>query len=755
MAAIAGSEPDPRIVDRTWRRSEGNPYFVEELAAAGGDHPPVTLTASLTARLAVLSPSTREIVRIVALGGRSIDEGLLVAVADRPVSEVRDALHEAVERRVLAIGADGRIGFRHALVREVAESELLAGERRDLHERLASVLAEHVELAEPSPAGAAAELAYHWEGAGRTGEALTAAIEAGAAAARVAAWADADRQYERALRLADGAAMPDGVDGIELLRRAAEAAEFSGDLPRAQALVDRALAEAEGGSERVALLHARHGYLRWTQGDNDGSLAAYERGLALLPEKPPSAARARVLGSLAGALLGLGRYEDGRRAATDGVATAEAAGAQPEEARARNVLGSILVALGEVAPGIEQLERSAELAAEAGPSDMRVIGPYNLAVNLAMAGRLREAQDAAARGVEAARTEGLQRRYGMDLAALEGDVLTRLGRWDEAADVMDAGLALDPAGRGTIYLATARGRLEGLRGDVATARRWFSAADDLAEGQIDADLAGFLARARAEAALIEEDAASALEVCQAGLVPLEGADDHFVRSPLLVLAIQAAAEVAEAARAAHDEVTVAATVAPYVTELESLTASAPMVAALRAHALAEASRLDGRSSPERWTDAAAAFTEIPDPFGVAYARYRSAEAFLRRDGVKADVGDLLRDAADEAAGIGALPLYRSIETLARRARVPMDRPEAPPPEPGRRTAGSLSPREIEVLRLVADGRSNGEIGEELFISRKTAGVHVTHILDKLGVANRVEAAMAASRLGLLDDADGP
>jgi DNA-binding CsgD family transcriptional regulator/tetratricopeptide (TPR) repeat protein len=751
MAAIAGSEPDPRIVDRTWRRSEGNPYFVEELATAG-DHPPVTLTASLTARLAVLSPSTRETVRIVALGGRSIDEGLLVAVADRTVPEVRDALHEAVERRVLAIGHEGRIGFRHALVREVAESELLAGERRDLHERLASVLAEHVELAEPSPAGAAAELAYHWEGAGRTGEALDAAIEAGAAAARVAAWADADRQYERALRLADGAALTGSVDRIELMRRAAEAAEFSGDLPRAQAIVDRALAEAEGGGERVALLHARHGYLRWTQGDNDGSLAAYERGLALLPDDPPSAARARILGSLASALLGLGRYEDGRRAATEGVATAEAAGALPEEARARNVLGSILVALGEVAPGIEHLERSADLAAEAGPTDMRVIGPYNLAVNLAMAGRLREAQDAAARGVEAARTEGLQRRYGMDLAALEGDVLTRLGRWDEAAEVMDAGLALDPAGSGTIYLATARGRLAALRGDVATARRWFTAADDLAEGQIDADLAGFLARARAEAALIEEDAALALEVCQAGLVPLEGADDHFVRSPLLVLAIQAAAEVAEAARAAHDDMTVAETVAPYVTELESLTASAPMVAALRAHALAEASRLDGQSSPERWTDAAAAFTEIPDPFGVAYARYRSAEAMLRRDGVKADVGDLLRDAADEAAGIGALPLYRSIETLARRARIPMERPEPDQPEPAAApAAGGLSRREIEVLRLVADGRSNGEIGEALFISRKTAGVHVTHILDKLGVANRVEAAMAASRLGLLDD----
>jgi predicted ATPase len=263
MVAILGSEPDPRSVDRTWRRSDGNPYFVEELATAGDDPPPPTLAASVTGRLALLSPRTREIVRIVAVGGRSIDEELLVAVADRSAADVRDALHEAVERRVLLIDDDGRIGFRHALVREVAAAELLPGERRELHERLASVLSVSSELAEPSPAGAAAELAYHWEGAGRPDEALEAAIDAGAAAARVAAWADADRQYERALRLADAAQLPEGVDRVELLRRAAEAAELSGDFPRAQVLVDGALAAAEKTGERVALLHARHGYLRW------------------------------------------------------------------------------------------------------------------------------------------------------------------------------------------------------------------------------------------------------------------------------------------------------------------------------------------------------------------------------------------------------------------------------------------------------------------------------------------------------------
>jgi DNA-binding CsgD family transcriptional regulator len=391
---------------------------------------------------------------------------------------------------------------------------------------------------------------------------------------------------------------------------------------------------------------------------------------------------------------------------------------------------------------------------------MRVISQYNLAVNLALAGRLAEAQDAASRGVEAARTEGLQRRYGMDLAALEGDLLTRTGRWDEAASVMAAGLALDPAGRGTIYLATARGRLDALRGNVESARQWFTVADELAQGAMDADLAGYLARARAEAALVTGDAEAALEIAQSGLAPLEGSDDHFVRSPLLVVAIQAAADVAERARARREEESIlraATAVEAHIAELEGRAGkSAPLVDALRAQALAEASRLAGAPDPARWSDAAERLAVIPDPYGVAHARWRAAEAWLLRDGVKADVAAPLQEAAATAVQLGAAPLHRSIEGLARRARVSLDEPlNAATDRPARReTPGGLSARELEVLRLIADGRSNGEIGEALFISRKTAGVHVTHILDKLGVSNRVEAAMAAGRLGLLDEADG-
>lgn len=118
-----------------------------------------------------------------------------------------------------------------------------------------------------------------------------------------------------------------------------------------------------------------------------------------------------------------------------------------------------------------------------------------------------------------------------------------------------------------------------------------------------------------------------------------------------------------------------------------------------------------------------------------------------------------------ADALGAVPLRTQLETLARRARISLvpsaeaeatDGSEVEAPGTGRRgpsatrpATHNLSAREVEVLRLVAAGRSNGEIAEELFITRKTAGVHVTHILDKMGVSNRVEAAMAGVRLGLV------
>ena len=170
-----------------------------------------------------------------------------------------------------------------------------------------------------------------------------------------------------------------------------------------------------------------------------------------------------------------------------------------------------------------------------------------------------------------------------------------------------------------------------------------------------------------------------------------------------------------------------------------------------------------RDGAPDWLEAVEAFDAVPDPIGAAYARFRAAEAALRTEGVRADVGALVREAAAVADDVGAQPLAAAVATLAGRARIATrspataPAPAASPPAPEAADAPDpraaamalgLSAREVEVLALVAAGMSNGEIADRLFITRKTASVHVTHILDKLGVDNRVGAAMVAARVGL-------
>jgi DNA-binding CsgD family transcriptional regulator len=180
-----------------------------------------------------------------------------------------------------------------------------------------------------------------------------------------------------------------------------------------------------------------------------------------------------------------------------------------------------------------------------------------------------------------------------------------------------------------------------------------------------------------------------------------------------------------------------------------------------ATARAEELRAGGTARPATWIEAADAWEAVPDPWLAAYARFRAAESALRAEGVRADAATLLRAAHAAAAMLGAVPLRGEIETLASRARIDVAFDEsaarvggsaAPPAVKAARPHG-LSEREVEVLGLVAAGRTNGEIAERLFITRKTASVHVTHILTKLGVSNRVEAAMVAARLGLVADRD--
>jgi DNA-binding NarL/FixJ family response regulator len=147
---------------------------------------------------------------------------------------------------------------------------------------------------------------------------------------------------------------------------------------------------------------------------------------------------------------------------------------------------------------------------------------------------------------------------------------------------------------------------------------------------------------------------------------------------------------------------------------------------------------------------AAAWDRLGQPYPAAYARWRQAEALLARRGPRAPATDALRQAHRTAERLGAAPLRREVESLARRARIGLEEPAAGavaarPAEPF-----GLTPREREVLALLAEGRTNPQIAADLFISVKTVGIHVSNILAKLGVTSRVEAAAVAHRGGLVE-----
>jgi DNA-binding NarL/FixJ family response regulator len=164
------------------------------------------------------------------------------------------------------------------------------------------------------------------------------------------------------------------------------------------------------------------------------------------------------------------------------------------------------------------------------------------------------------------------------------------------------------------------------------------------------------------------------------------------------------------------------------------------------HAKAEAewTRLQGRSDPARWQAAVEAFS-YGNVYAVARCQWRLAEA-LAGAGDRDQATSAARAAHATATKLGAAPLQaalEALEALAGRGRFDLG---VGLPVP--RTLAGLTRRELEVLRLLVDGRSNRQIAEELFISAKTASMHVTNLLAKLGVHSRLEAAAAARRLGL-------
>ncbi|MCL6737527.1 helix-turn-helix transcriptional regulator [Streptomyces neyagawaensis] len=782
LTGILAAEPDQAQADEIFERSDGNAFFVEELAVAAHDGGCASLTDSLRDLLLVrverLPEDAQRVARIVAEGGSTVEYALLAAVAGLPEDDLIEALRAAVGANILlaAPGGDG-YRFRHSLVREAVSDDLLPGERSRLNRRFAEALEADPTLVPAD--GRATRLATYWYHAHDAAKALPAVLDAAVEARSRHAHSEQLRLLERAMELWDAAPdtvrsalrpidytevyPPCGCDPattplryLDLMAEAAVAGRLCGERERAMRITRRALdLLADGGDPaRTAWFWVQRSLLTegLSRGDGWKELATAQdlmRGL------PPSEMHAEVLSRVAGwAMLhapGPDALSDAQRA----VEYARMVGAEDIELNARLTLGGLMVDAGDIDAGIAEMEAVRRRVLERGPAAVVGRSHVNLPSGLESVGRSRDAVRILREGLDLTRRMGLSDSEAWVWGNLAESLLS-LGQWDEAVDAATRSRDIGPSAKRLGGSALSVAAIALARGDIAEARRQHSAAhghfgthNPMPQNNLPLSLLT-IGIAAAEGRLLDARA-ELTRVLDAGFPT--GTQRY--AWPLLLTAAVAEADARGLPTADQGRPEVLARI---LAAVKKLTTGAPVWLAHDQWVRAELRRAEGLMTPDTWSEVVTAFEPLERPYDLARVRHRLAEALLADgadDEARHRATELLRLSAAVADHLGARPLTESVALLARRARLPLGHTAEPALAPADPVAAlGLTGREHDVLRLVAAGRTNRQIAEELFISPKTASVHVSNILAKLSVAGRGEAAALAHRLGLFPEGVG-
>ncbi|MFD7556196.1 AAA family ATPase [Streptomyces sp. NPDC059835] len=775
LAGILASQPDEDFVDSVFERSDGNAFFVEELVASHENGCRAGLTESLRdlllVRVEVLPDEAQRVVRIVAEGGSTVEYPLLRAVAGLGEDALIDALRAAVGANILLATPDGDgYRFRHSLVREAVSDDLLPGERARVNRRYAEAMEADDSLIRAEER--VIRLASYWYHANDPSQALPAVLAASVAARRRHAYSEQLRLLERAMDLWDSVPEqirdalrpadytdvypPCGCDPdtplqrLDLLAEATVAARYGGERERALKFCKTAARMLEEGHDplRAAWFWTERSRLVASLGRGDG-WDEIAKAQELVQGLPPSQVHAEVLVRAAGwGMLhdpGPGNIIAAERA----VEYARMVGAEDIELNARITVGSLLTDSGTRERGLAELRAVSERATELGLVVLAGRAHINLTSQLEGLGRSGESVELALQGAELVRKSRL-----LDTEAwIRGNMaesLYSLGRWDEAAEAAQrallVGQSAGPRGMAAAllaYLALGRGELTEAAQQLAAAHTHFGTHDIQPQHRIPLyHLAVGIAAGEGRIADLRAETAAAV----AYGFPL---GQHRYGWPVLLASATAEADArglpaAEAGReAALDVLREAA---------RHLSTPTPVWCAHAEYVRAELLRAEGRDTVADWTAVEEAVRPLERPYLLASARHQLAEAVLAAGGDREPVTTLLREAYATADRLGTRRLREDLALLAQRARLPLTAADTRPAVPAPRTdpveALGLTSRERDVLRLVAAGSTNRKIAEELFISPKTASVHVSNILAKLGVAGRGEAAALAHRLRL-------
>ena len=803
--SVLGERPTLAFLAALNEGTRGNPLLAEQLAAAQQEIAGARLSDPLdeivAARLDALDEPQTRALRVLAAARRPLTEeqltGLVLPTGHLPRNAAALALQTG-----MAVEVAGGVRLCHVLLAEAIETSVLPVERHGIHSALAALFVD-----EP------AEAAWHLERAARSADARAAHVAAARITAKVEPGTTTLGHLVAALEIDD--ANPDAAEDVELLAAAAEAADAAGSFRRAVTLCAQAIERIAGGRlerlitpradaaarARAAALSELLGRYRRSSGDSEGARKALEQALAVAPETGPGAAKARAaaLGALAQQLMLEGDFNESLVRAEEARRIAEkATDAVGERAHATDTAAVDAAFLGHIDRALKLLDEALDGARIAGQLDevMRCYANKTTVLDLDL--RRERSLAVVKEGIAEASRNGLGLTYGAFLGGNAADIQFQLGRWTEAEAQCRSAMEFPPAGVAwfspILYLGLVLVEAKADDEAVQLVGRTLLQLETVPAGQ----WSSLVMRTAVSLALWRGDMADAQNAADQGWRRVLETQDPTQIVVAAATALEACAANADAGRLKRDWSSVAAAttlandVLPVAEKALTDVALPSSVGARReselymATARAHHERVRGRTKPETYASLAEQWAKIPVPYQVAKARWWQAQAALPTRARRAEARRALLEAWRISGQLPAAPLRRALRDLAQRGRItlPADELVAVPVKterhlvavgPGRSTVGAgesaasalldrftseqppavarfgLSPREYGVLLVLAEGRTNREIADRLFISERTVAVHVRRILAKLAVSGRVEAAGVAIRLGLLPD----
>ena len=686
IAAVASlAAGSPFDLTDLYQSTGGNPFFVTEVLAAGISEVPTSVRDAVFARAALLSPDGRTLLEAASVIGMQFDPALLQAVVG---GSIQDGMEECLVVGMLRpVGRE--LAFRHGIAWKAIMDSVSPPRRLALNRRILTALQQ-----DPTVGLDLARLAHHAAEAGDGEAVLRFAPLAARHAADLSAHREAAAQYRRALRFA--AARPP-TERAQLLEAYSTECYLTGVTDAAIDARREAIAIWSERGERLAEGAAQTWLSRlyWFAGRNDDAERAGRDALALLEGLSPGAELAMAFSNQA-QLRMLAHDTDAAITWSErAMQLAESLGETNILVHALNNAGRARL-LHEDETGRPLLERSLSLARQAGFDDHVARALANLAWSALTSGQLSLAHRYLADGISFTSERDLT---AMELYLRAGRATLRAhqGDWDEAvseaSDVMEKPSAT-PLTR--IVALTVLGRLRSRRGENADAQ--LDAALELADKTGETQRLGPVRAARAEAAWLagDPDRVAAEVGAVSGAVVKQR--DRWVAGELAVY-LDRVGRLSDSLLGSAD------LPKPFVHELAGDVAGAARCWEDRGFPL-EAARAQARSADEE--------------------SLRRAFATFDRLGAHVEAGMVVQRLRQ--VGVRSLPRGRRPQT--------------------RSNPVGLTARELEILKLVVQGRRDAEIATELFLSKKTVGHHVSSILAKLDVRSRTEAADTVARLGI-------